>query len=805
MAPRERPEDPALDIYGHLLEALSGHAPGRDAAERYGALLALCRGVDEETLAARERARDGRGVPGGRAEGPEGQTLPVSSRLYCAELSVLLLGLVEVAWRASGAGVASKEGWTVQDGEAVAGWVLRTLRQELSSVGPLLGGLAPGQLVSWLTDPPDGLLGVLVAAAVSAEAVCPAGGRREEGSVRADPFEDVAQRRLGRLLPAVIRHDLGIHFTPGWAAREVVCRAMKHGGAGPRTQVSDPACGTGVFLLETLRWKWHAALRIKGQGLWELVRSITGVEASPLVACIARLSLVGAALAVAGEPPSMPSAPGGPCAAAPGPVRVLSGDVLCDLQEVDGSLWLGSSGDALPLAQVLVGNPPWVAWDALPAGYKDRLAQGILREYDLFDLRGFEARLGGANDDLSVAFTLVALDRLLEPGGSLAFLLKLNLLTNESARTFRRFRVTRQAGDGPGRPFSVDLLCDLRGANPFAASVEPALLILSRDRQMGDRIPSERWKRVRGGDLEVTAQEDYTPVWSGGGRGGPGPWAPGSNRRRGSAGLAGDLPYDVRHGLKHDCNAVFLLELQRSCGNDLVQVRNRPETARRIDAPRFAGALERRYLRPLLQSRHVRPLAITGWAHALVPATAEGVVAPQSLATGAPATLDYLQQMRRVLATRRSRVFDRPPFYRVFAVGPYNWAPCLVVWCGMGMRPWFAVVDEVLDPLLGSVRPIPDGSCYLVALDDRPEACYLAGLLNSTPVRDYLVSRSSGSKRGLSRAVVSRLGLPRYDPTLEEHRALARVTDSLCRVGSEPVPDAQMAAVLDPVARRVLG
>lgn len=794
-----------MTLVGALARAVREHGPAREAAERYAAHLAQSRGADDATLISREKKGASSNGPSevsaeSVADPPEwGGALPeaVSIRLYCAELSVVLLELVPLVDRLGFQGVRASTRGVGLDAAAVALRLRQVCAPSDGSQGLSTGtgtgtGLVPLRLMSWLGH----------ASAEISEALADALAKE---SPRSDPFEDVAQQRLTRLLPAVIRHDLGIHFTPGWTAREVVRRALETASETGTSQgarrVADPACGTGVFLLEVLRWKWLDAGKPRGRRVWQLVSEITGVEASPLVACIARLALLRAGLDLAGGKANSKAATAVWSAA-----RVLAGDVLCDLRDSGAGLVLrGPQGDApLDRCQVLVGNPPWVAWDALPAGYKQRLGQGLLQEYELFELRGFEARLGGANDDLSGVFTLVVLDRLLAPGGRLAFLLKLNLLTNESARTFRRFRVIRHGARSPGVAFAVEQLCDLRRANPFAAAVEPALLVLARDRVMGDSIASERWERGAEGVLRVVPQPDYTRVRAGVDGSTQGPWALRSEARRTSAGLAGEFPYDIRHGLKHDCNAVFLVELLEADGKNRVRLRNRPETARRIRAPEWTGSLERHYIRPLLQSRHIRPLALTGWAHALVPATDQGRVEPDELAAKAPATMAYLETMRPVLAARRSKVFRNPPFYRVFAVGPYNWAPSLVVWCGMALRPWFAVVDEVPDPLLGDVRPIPDSSCYLVPLQSRDEACYLAGLLNSGPVRDFLASRSSGSKRGLSRAVVSRLGLPRFDPKQASHRALARAADSLCRVGAEPRSNEVIAKALDPRARKVL-
>lgn len=740
-----------------LAVAPGGYGPARIAAQEYAGQLRRAWGTGDEALGSRERSV-AQGWGAGRS---------VTERLYCAELCASLLQLLPLVDML--AGHAGSRARPTTDGLRGRWWAF-----DPGELGRRTGleGLIPAGLMEWLGDPPAAVI----------EAAQPALAAASRGT--ADPFLDRAQELLTRLLPTVVRHDLGIHFTPGWAAQEVIRRALE--GEAART-VTDPTCGTGVFLLEALRALWTRAGEPTGGDAWRVAAGITGVETSPLLACCARLGLLRATLVVAGQPPPAHAVP-----------QVQAADVLCELH-----------GDRLgetpvAVADVLVGNPPWVAWDALPAGYKTRLAQGPLQDYRLFDLRGFAARLGGANDDLSVALTLVVLDRLLRPGGRLAFLLKLNLLTNESARVFRAFQVVAAASETGERtvPFAVERLCDLREANPFGAAVEPALLILRRDRAQGPTIPSERWRKSRGTPLTVLRAPAYTPV----DRSAPqGPWAPRSAARARTSRLAGELPYKIRHGLKHDCNGVFLVELLgKGDRAGLVAARNRPRTARRIRVPDWSGDLERRSVVPLIQSRHIRPLTLTGWSHAIVPSTAEGQPTEDTLRRDAPATFAYLNSMREWLAARRSKVFANPPFFRVFGVGPYNWAPSLVVWCGMSLRPWFTVVDLVEDPLLGPMRPIPDSSCYLIPTQSHTEAYYLAGLLNSTPVREFLRSRSSGSKRGLSRAVVSRLGLPRYDPDRPPHQTLAAHAKALSRIGSAPPSDALLASALDPAARDVL-
>jgi hypothetical protein len=368
--------------------------------------------------------------------------------------------------------------------------------------------------------------------------------------------------------------------------------------------------------------------------------------------------------------------------------------------------------------------------------------------------------------------------------------------------------------------YAVERLCDLRRCNPFEAAVEPALWVLRRDRAMGATLPAERWilrtgaRRAEGARefrAEVAPEQDYSPVES---HRPEGPWAPGSARREATRGLEGRFGWEIRHGLKHDCNGVYLLELEQPAEAEssgvpeevpLLRVRNRPRTSRRIRVAPWSGLLEPTYVRPLLQSRHLQPFTIAGWGHVLAPVEDGKVVNEARLRHRAPRTWQYLARHRDPLAARRSRVFGSPPFYRLFGVGPYNQAGALVVWSGMGFRPWFVPVDRVPDPWLGPSRPLMDSSCYLVPVGDLQEACYLAGLLNSGPVQDFLESRSSGSKRGLSRAVMSRLRLPPWEPDRRAHQRLASAVTKLTRVGPRAeAPTARERQEAEGLARRIL-
>jgi hypothetical protein len=71
----------------------------------------------------------------------------------------------------------------------------------------------------------------------------------------------------------------------------------------------------------------------------------------------------------------------------------------------------------------VVGNPPWVNWNNLPAHYRDQLIELNQDVYDLFPHHGVKARHGSASIDIATLFVYVGADKYLRPGGCLGFVI----------------------------------------------------------------------------------------------------------------------------------------------------------------------------------------------------------------------------------------------------------------------------------------------------------------------------------------------------------------------------------------------
>lgn len=101
--------------------------------------------------------------------------------------------------------------------------------------------------------------------------------------------QDLLKKLYQYLVPADLRHDLGEYYTPDWLAELVLDRAGVDGSLTDR--VLDPACGSGTFLVLTIRRMLRRASE-SGIGSQEAVRAIlnnvVGFDLNPLAVIAAR-------------------------------------------------------------------------------------------------------------------------------------------------------------------------------------------------------------------------------------------------------------------------------------------------------------------------------------------------------------------------------------------------------------------------------------------------------------------------------------------------------------------------------------
>jgi hypothetical protein len=488
----------------------------------------------------------------------------------------------------------------------------------------------------------------------------------------------------------------------------------------------------------------------RGRLLAGALESFVGVDIHPLAALAARANLL---LALG---PLLPGA-GGPLE-----LPVLRADALLGRPRA-----LGQPFD------YVVGNPPWVNWEHLPADYRRRTLT-LWRRYGLFPHRGFDAILGKGKKDLSALMTCVALDRHLRPGGRLGFVLPRGLLRTAGAgEGFRAF------GLPDGTPFAPLAVEDLDAARPFAgAATRPVTVVFARGQRVRYPVPYGRWpgppeggQPPRPGLLRWQAEpvDPRRPV---------SPWICGRasalRALRRVRGRAADR-YRAHEGANTGgANGVYWLQPQGPPGTaGLQRVENVTRGARRAVQP-VAAALEPELLYPLLRGRDAGRFRAQPSLLLLMvqdPRTRRGLD-PALLARRYPATLAYLERFEELLRSRPAlrRYFRASdPWWSMFNVGPYTFARHKVVWREQSTRLAAAVAAPA-----GSRPVVPDHKLMLVQVASAAEAHYLCAALNSAPAR--LLVACYGEPIQLSTHILDHLAVPAFDRASRLHRGLAAIS-----------------------------
>ncbi|NUQ62264.1 MAG: N-6 DNA methylase [Pirellulales bacterium] len=568
----------------------------------------------------------------------------------------------------------------------------------------------------------------------------------------ASPAIDLFKPLYQDLVPRPVRHDLGEYYTPDWLAEHILDQVGYDGDVDCR--LLDPACGSGTFLLAALRRVRRRPRAGEGDARTVLA-NIVGVDLNPVAVLSARANYrialgdwIGADEKL--EPP------------------VLLGDsVLGDGAEPDGRF------------DVVVGNPPWIAWDCLPSAYREA-TKPLWQRYGLFSLSGADARHGGGKKDLAMLMLYAAADRYLRDGGRLGMVVTQTAFQTKGAGDgFRRFRL----GDH-GPPLRVLRVDDLADLEPFPGTANwTATIVLEKGRTTEYPVPYVKWSRQadRTGSTGASKSPGHArqeclarpvdPKQPGS------PWlvlpeATGAVQRR-----MGPSDYEAHLGANTaGANGVFWVEiLEKTAGG--VLVRNIPGTGKRT-APAVEREVEPDLLYPLIRwGDVVRYSAVSRTALLL----AQDVVTRRGIDAAImqrryPKTLEYLGQFEALLRQRAAyrRYQQHGPFWSMYNVGPYTLSPVKVIWRRMDRQIRAAVVESLDHPVLGPRPVVPQETCVLVSVSCLEEAHYLCAMLNSAAV-DFVIRSSSvrGGKSFGTPGMLDYLGIERFNRHDPRHRQLA--------------------------------
>jgi hypothetical protein len=448
---------------------------------------------------------------------------------------------------------------------------------------------------------------------------------------------------------------------------------------------------------------------------------------------------------------------------------------------------------AMPQADFVCGNPPWVKWSHLPPDYASFIKQRCLQ----LGVFSEDKWVGGIESDISTVVTYVAAERWLKRGGTLAFLITGTVFANESSQGFRRFEITRLE-----LPMAVTRVEDFGEVAPFEGVSNHATLLIFRTGSATRYPVTYRWwspARIAGQPkrnyasaeefiLEAKKFDDLAAPVPGTDAG---PWLKGTRTQHEAwqhlfAKKAHD--YVARKGITTDANGIFFVRvLAHDKTSGLCKIENDPTLGKREDVARVSANVEAEHLFPLLRGRGVAAFKAQADPDYSVLVPQRGMHGDPALPVDFPKTFRFLKRFRSILEQRSSlRRFQKSQaWWSLWSTGAYSFARYKVAWREMpGGRFAAAIVSPIRHPQLGTKLVVLDHKLYFVPCRSLKEAAFLTALLNAPIVSEAISAYASQLSLGVS--VVEYLALPQFNAKNSTHKALVALALKMTKKVNTP-------------------
>lgn len=623
------------------------------------------------------------------------------------------------------------------------------------------------------------------------------------------------------IFPAKIRKVLGEFYTPDWLIEFILNNLEVEDKS-----FIDPACGSGSFLIQILQNKLSQRLVKTANDYLILLDSIIGFDINPITVQIARLNLLltgSHILNTFHQPIIMPIYfadslfnPFIGIAQSTSklnyylenqnkdqnvyfsrnnlqllipiseiPINKSSIDVASFLRNM-----LGENLDEMILEFVVghflafkskkhdiaIGNPPWLAWDGINSGHRNLLAQ---QWKFLFTQEGWRAKIAAGRVDLSAMFVYASQMSFLKPNAQMIFVLPLSLFKSKAAAEgFRNFKSKK----GIFKPIKI---WDYSNLAIFPNASNKALVALF---ELGKQAtfpvqwilfnPTHRKRIPLYSSLteviNLTEKQDLISF-------------PVSNIKNNSPWvsilqkdleiikkLEGKSFYRARGGINTGgANTIFWVERLGEKRN-LLKIRNVGKSIRAKNKV-IEGYIEPEMFHPMIRGRNIKRWTYTNDLGILVPyipANSSKKAIPEDMLEKInPYTFQFLSHFKKELINRKEykRWGSKGPFYELYRIGPYTFAPYKVMWqhTGLGTHMKCCVVSYFPNQVL------MDQKVIFVSFELENEAHYVCALLNSDPalkfLKSYLILDASTH-------ILEHLNIPKFDSKNETHLELSKLS-----------------------------
>jgi len=435
----------------------------------------------------------------------------------------------------------------------------------------------------------------------------------------------------------------------------------------------------------------------------------------------------------------------------------------------------------------VVGNPPWVNWESLADEYREA-TKALWEKYDLFSLKGHAARLGGGKKDLAMLFAYASMDNYLKSKGKLGFLITQTVFKTKGAGDgFRRFQL------GDQEPLRVTYVDDMVELQPFeGASNWTSVLVMQKGVPTKYPVSYTLWRKKKGApiqlessleevvaattriNLEAHPVDEKEPT---------SPWVTSKPRVLDALKKAlGRSSYQARAGVCTWADGIYWLRILEKRPDGLLVVENCAEAGKR-EIRKVQAVIEPTLIYPFIEWKDIARFKAKRSFYILMVQDPEKRVGYDEkwLKRELPHTYAYLKQFEDILKARSGykKYFDpkTDPFYSMYNVGTYSFAPYKTVWKRMGTSIEAVVTSKITDRFIGSKPPLHKETTIFIPSEVKDEAHYLCAVLNSLIVNFVAKSYSvKGGKAFGSANLLEYVRIPQFDPTNTEHEVLSQLS-----------------------------
>jgi len=693
----------------------------------------------------------------------------------------------------------------------------------------------------------------------------------ETMEVAPDETRDILKKLYQYLVPKQIRHDLGEYYTPDWLAER--CLNQLNYNGNPKYRILDPGCGSGTFLILSIkRAKRFAADKkiLPEETLKNILKNIHGFDLNPLAVITSRTNYM---LAIAdllkyntGEiiipiylcdsinPPEARIADEMTLFPKKIPYEVkttvgnfyLSHSIInkrrvqqlaniledCIKNNVDKDIFLNRLKTDLMLNEeefeeselylediydklielnrrgingvwariiknafaplfvgrfdMVVGNPPWVNWEALPDDYREEL-KPIFISYGLFSLGGREARYGGGKKDLSMLMFYVSINKFLKDTGKICFVITQSLFKTQGAGDgFRHFRL------GEGEHFKILCLDDMVTLQPFDnAATRTSVVLAKKGEETRYPVTYNYWKKILPGSihmeysLEEVLQRTKTSIWQAypAGDSITSPWLSAKGKTvKALRRIIGKSFYIAKEGANNGgLSGAYWINILKKEYSGLVKIENLWNSGK-IKVQSIETEIESKYIFPLMRWSDMSKWNYNIKNAIIVPHNLDSFDKPLCLDEIPPKTLSYFKLFENQLISRalykRYLMPVNKPFYSIYNVGNHTLSPYKVSWQRMGNTLRCVVIgrNNLNGNLSKKMSVLPQETIVFIPLENYDEAHYLCSLMNSS-ISQIIAKSYSMGKSFASAHIMNYIPIKKYNKQNPIHKDLLKISE----------------------------